>query len=148
MESLKNIQFEKEHIVMEVQGGSKRDVIAQLLEPLLGAKGITEGLIEQFLEREAIDSTVLNENLAIPMARSRDCKRLAIVFGVNKVTKQIRFGEQDVKIVCLILIPHNIPTSHLPLLRELVELSTCEECVEAIMKYKTPGRILQRLRNY
>ncbi len=150
MKSLKKMQFEKDQIVMEVKGGSKQEVIEQLVAPLvkMGLLESSTEFIEEVLTREEVDTTIINGNLAIPMARTRNIKRLGITFGLNKDSKIINYGGTEIKVICLLAIPHNTPTIHLPILKELVEFATNEVCVQTVMKYKTPGRILQRLRNY
>ncbi len=77
------------HIVMDLKPGSKKDILAALVRPILDASVVSDpaGFLVSLLDRENMVSTALSEGVAIPHVRDQEAsgvKKTCIVLGICK----------------------------------------------------------------
>ncbi|TFH00617.1 MAG: PTS sugar transporter subunit IIA [Calditrichales bacterium] len=105
-----------EHIVHDLQGHTKIEVIEELLTCMKKAKLIDEFevALNDVLDREAYLSTGLEHGLAIPHAKSESVSKLSIVFGLKK--EGVQFDSLDGKpatLIFLVISPKDTSGPHI-----------------------------------
>ena len=75
-----------EAINVKLGSGSKKEVLAELIEPLVKAGKISDGkkMVEVLLEREELGSTGIGQRIAIPHGKSAVVKELSAAFGISQ----------------------------------------------------------------
>jgi nitrogen PTS system EIIA component len=75
-----------EAINIDLKSTTKKDVLAELLEPLVktGKVGDLKKMVQVLLEREELGSTGIGQRIAIPHGKSAMVKDLAASFGISK----------------------------------------------------------------
>jgi PTS system nitrogen regulatory IIA component len=73
-------------INVKLTSTNKKDVLAELVEPLVKAGKVTDGkkMVEVLLEREELGSTGIGQRIAIPHGKSSVVKELSAAFGVSQ----------------------------------------------------------------
>jgi PTS system nitrogen regulatory IIA component len=73
-------------INVKLTSTSKKDVLAELVEPLVKAGKVADGkkMVEVLLEREELGSTGIGQRIAIPHGKSSVVKELSAAFGVSQ----------------------------------------------------------------
>ena len=73
-------------INVKLASTSKKDVLAELVEPLVKAGKVADGkkMVEVLLEREELGSTGIGQRIAIPHGKSSVVKELSAAFGVSQ----------------------------------------------------------------
>ena len=105
-----------EHIVYDLKGTTKIEIIEELLQVMKRENLIQEYEIalNDILDREGYLSTGLENGLAIPHAKTDSIDRLAIVFGLKK--KGVPFESLDGKpsdLFFLVLSPKDTSGPHI-----------------------------------
>lgn len=73
-------------INVRLKSDNKKDVLAELVEPLVKAGRVTDArkMVEVLLEREELGSTGIGQRIAIPHGKSGVVKELSAAFGVSQ----------------------------------------------------------------
>jgi PTS system nitrogen regulatory IIA component len=73
-------------INVKLAATSKKEVLAELVEPLVKAGKVSDGkkMVEVLLEREELGSTGIGQRIAIPHGKSSVVKELSAAFGVSQ----------------------------------------------------------------
>lgn len=73
-------------INVKLTSTTKKDVLAELVEPLVKAGKVTDAkkMVEVLLEREELGSTGIGQRIAIPHGKSAVVKELSAAFGVSQ----------------------------------------------------------------
>src|SRR4029077_12951830 len=76
----------KDAINVKLTASSKKEVLAELVEPLVKAGKVSDGktMVEVLLEREELGSTGIGQRIAIPHGKSAVVKELSAAFGVSQ----------------------------------------------------------------
>lgn len=117
--------LDKESIVTELKGASKKQVLEELIEALLEKRPHLdrENLMRVLLERERLGSTGIGDGIAIPHGKLRDLDQLALSFG--KSTRGIDFESMDgkpVHLFFLLVAPESCAGIHLRALAKIARL--------------------------
>jgi mannitol/fructose-specific phosphotransferase system IIA component (Ntr-type) len=133
-----------ERIILALHADSQRETLQKLIQSLVAADIVTDE--EEFLRdierREAEVTTVMENSIAIPHARSHAVRRLGLAIGITGELGGIRFNPEsdaESKLLFCIAIPSFAPTSHIPLLQSIAKFSHDPKRVEKILKSKTPA---------
>ena len=115
----------KEAIVPELKARTKREVLEELSEALVGVKNYLkrDELVEVLMERERLGSTGIGEGVAIPHGKLKDLDQLLICFG--RSTEGIDFDSMDGKpahLFFLLVAPENSAGIHLRALAKISRL--------------------------
>ncbi len=115
----------KEAIVPELKARTKREVLEELSEALVGVKDYLkrDELVEVLMERERLGSTGIGEGVAIPHGKLKDLDQLLICFG--RSTEGIDFDSMDGKpahLFFLLVAPENSAGIHLRALAKISRL--------------------------
>ncbi|MBT3376556.1 MAG: PTS sugar transporter subunit IIA [Lentisphaerae bacterium] len=139
----------KEHVVLPLRGGTRRDVLGALSAPLF-----EEGLIsdaEVFLDavehREDEVTTQLAGGVAFPHARSPFVRRLALTVGIAP-PPGLAFNpslDTPCQLFFLLAIPALAPTSHLPVLQRLANFVHDEKRLSKLLSSETQAQVAKAL---
>ena len=115
--------LKKEFCVMELSATTKEEVIKEIAGQLFQAGKVSnlDKFISDILEREALGSTGIGHNIAIPHARTKAVKNFVIGFGKSK--NGIDFKSIDDQKVNLVFLMGADPGDLNLYLRLLAELS-------------------------
>jgi nitrogen PTS system EIIA component len=115
----------KESIIPELKGITKRQVLDELIDALLAKKPELDRdrLRAVLLERERLGSTGIGDGIAIPHGKLKDLDQLALSFG--KSTQGVDFESMDgkpVHVFFLLVAPENCAGIHLRALAKIARL--------------------------
>jgi PTS system fructose-specific IIC component len=105
---------------------SKIGAIKELTDRLHERHVITDrlGFLQAVLEREQLQSTVLNNEVALPHARGRCVDSLGLAMGIAPAPIDFPSGDEcsTVRLICLIAVPAHAPDLYLNLLGMLARI--------------------------
>jgi mannitol/fructose-specific phosphotransferase system IIA component (Ntr-type) len=105
---------------------SKIGAIKELTDLLHERRVITDrlGFLQAVLEREQLQSTVLNNEVALPHARGRCVDSLGLAMGSAPAPIDFPSGDEcsTVRLICLIAVPAHAPDLYLNLLGMLARI--------------------------
>lgn len=140
----------KHAIIPDLEGRTKRQVLEELIETLLGEiPGLDrDRLMAVLLERERLGSTGIGDGIAIPHGKIKDIDRLLLSFG--KSNRGVDFESMDgkpVHLLFLLVAPENCTGIHLralariarmlknaPVRKRLVSVTTQDEIYAVIQQ--------------
>jgi len=139
-------------IILNFTATSQHDVLRQLVAPLVAAQVVSDSevFIADLLRREAEFTTVMDNGVALPHARSNAVRRLGLSVGIA-AEPGILFGEEsDVRsrLFFCMAVPAYAPTAHIPLLQALAKFSRDPSRVDKLLKSKTPSVASRYLVNF
>jgi mannitol/fructose-specific phosphotransferase system IIA component (Ntr-type) len=141
-----------DRVVMQLAGDEPRSILECLIEPLIKDGTVTDG--ERFLDdlerREAQITTVMDNGVAIPHARSHAVRSLGLVVGVTGEEGVLFDVDGDVRsqLFFCIAIPSFAPTAHIPMLQQLALFARDPARVEKILSAATPAVVARFLGAY
>jgi mannitol/fructose-specific phosphotransferase system IIA component (Ntr-type) len=139
----------REHIVFELAGASRRDILRALTEPLAAESAVTS--IEEFLNdleaREDEITTQIGDRVALPHARSAAVRRLALVVGIADKSGLAFNPEvsETCRLFFLIGVPALAPTAHLPLLQHLANFAHDSQRVARLLAATNHAQVVRCL---
>lgn len=139
---------EEDLIAFELKGGSKNEVIGELVDLASRSKLVKDGseLLKDILEREKLVTTGVGYGVAFPHAKSKAVKGIVIAFGRSK--KGVDFDSMDkqpVNLFFLIAAPEDAIGAHLNVMARLSYLMKGEKNRDKLMKIKSPKELLEVL---
>lgn len=114
--------LKKELMILDLKAQNKREVIEELITPLIDQGIVTdkENFIKTVMEREKQVSTGIGMGIAIPHGKSKDVKAPSIVFGKSKEGIDYEsLDDQRSYIFFLIAVPEGSIGEHLRVLSQL-----------------------------
>lgn len=137
------------HIVVDLQGDSKFQIIEELLDRLHTNKKILnrEMALEDVLARESYLSTGLENGLAIPHAKTDGVSELIASFGIKK--EGIDFESLDgkpAKLIFLVLSPRDTSGPHIQALAIIARTLKDRQIRERILKAESPEEVADLIR--
>lgn len=118
-------EYIDENSIVSINASSKDDVLKELTQALVenGKLNNPEAALSALVEREALGSTGVGEQVAIPHAKMKDIEELIILIGIS--SSGIEFGSSDgvpVKLFFLLLAPEKQMNLHLKTLARISRL--------------------------
>lgn len=138
-------------VVTDVQPGQIRDVLRQLVEPLVD-KGLLrdpEELVEALLDRETLQSTGVGHGVAVPHAISDEITAPRLVLA--RCPEGADFHALDdlpVHLFFMLLSPPDESRSHIKLLARIARMVRHPELIDELLDSKDPDRLLRVVREY
>lgn len=141
--------MEEKLIVMDLQPGSKKEILDQLCQPAQAAGFISlpEKLIEGLLQREKLHSTAIAPGIALPHLRKPSSELILgprIVIGLCR--EGLDFGSLDgnpTQVIFLVLTDSEIV--HLKIMARLGALLRSRELIGKIIAAKTAKEVLRSI---
>ena len=130
----------------DLQSADKKGAIKELLDLLYesgAVKGNKEAILKALLEREALGSTGIGQNVGIPHAKTSYVKKLIAAFGISK--KGVDFESLDgepTHIFFLLLASEDSAGPHLKALARISRLLKDKYFRDALMVAKDAKGIL------
>ncbi len=120
---LPNHIFDTDLLVPKLRSSDKIGAIKELVDVMYKANYVKDslGFLQSVLEREDIESTVVEEGVAFPHARSRCVEKLGVAVGISPKGVDFRPEQDDapVHLICLFAVPPSVSGSYLSLLSSL-----------------------------
>jgi PTS system nitrogen regulatory IIA component len=137
-----------EYIIENLQSDKKRDVLLELVTPLLKhcPDLNAEAALSVLIEREKLGSTGIGEGIAIPHGKLAGLDGLAICFG--RSTAGIDFNAMDGKPVYLfflLLAPENSAGQHLKTLARISKMLKDNHFRTNLIEAKSGDEIFQMI---
>lgn len=141
-----------DRIVLGLKDGSRSSVLGQLIEPLIAADIVSDGdaFLADLERREAEITTVMDNGVAIPHARSHAVRSLGLVVGLAG-EEGIHFhpdGEVCSHLFFCIAVPSFAPTAHIPMLQSLAHFARDPNRVSKILASGTAAAAARYLGSY
>ena len=136
-------------VVPELRATTKDEVLRELAGALAAdhPEIDADDLAAALAERERLGSTGLQDGVAIPHARAKGARRIAVAVGRSRAG--IDFDSVDRKpatLFFLLVSPEDAPGSHLTALARIVDAGRDEAFRRAAARAKTGREILEALR--
>ncbi len=134
-----------DRVVIGLQGAGRREVLEQLIAPLVLAPNLIsdpEKFLDDLEAREEQVTTVMDNGVAFPHARSEAVTRLCLTVGLAGPAG-IHFKEPSKTVSRLFFclgVPAFAPTAHIPLLQTLANYARDPKRVERILQSKTASQ--------
>ena len=141
--------LDTDRILLGFTAENQKTALEKLVSPLVKGGFVTDSevFLNDLQRREDEITTVIDNGVAMPHARSHSVNRLVLAVGLAN-EEGIQFGpndETECRLIFCIGIPHFAPTSHLPLLQLLAKLSHDPKRVDKILSYKTATGVINFL---
>ena len=122
MKGMKEMKFNKENIILDINANNQEDVLRMISEKAfeLGFTSNATNLKKDFLEREKEFSTGFGNGVAIPHAKTSDVNEPSILFvRLNNTVDWNSMDDQPVNLIIAIVVPENAAKEHLDTLAKL-----------------------------
>ena len=142
-----------DRIIIGLKKGDRKSVLEQLIHPIEddGTITDTDRFLDDLIKREDELTTVMENGVAFPHARSTAVRRLFLVIGVADEENAITFGpDPDVasRLFFCIGVPSFAPTAHIPVLQALANYVQDMTRVEKLVGSRIPSEIVKRLSTF
>jgi PTS system nitrogen regulatory IIA component len=140
--------LDADSIIADLKAKGKRDVIAELVEPLIKGGKVRDKnkLLDALMERERLGSTGIGENVAIPHAKSNEIDGIVATFG--RSNGGINFDSLDQKpvyFVFLLIAPEKSAGMHLKTLARISKLLKNPSFRHDLMKARDEKEIYEAI---
>ena len=139
--------FSEEAVRLELAGGTKDEVLKELIG-LLALDDKAEGMLFKMLKRrENLGSTGIGRSIAIPHCRSLVVNKLRVAFGRKASGLDFRaIDEKPVHFFFLIVAPPlEVSNQYLPVLGKIAQFSKEPDVPQRLMGLKEPREFLAHL---
>jgi PTS system nitrogen regulatory IIA component len=135
-----------EAVVLDLKSTNKKDVLAELLQPLAKAGKIADArkMVDVLLEREDLGSTGIGGRIAIPHGKAAQVKELAASLGVSK--EGIAFDALDgepVHLFIALVAPEGSAGLHLKALARISSLLKDKNLKKALLTAASREEVLK-----
>src|SRR6266508_4780503 len=117
--------FAPDAIAVELRGGSKDEVLAELVGLLHLDEGASESLLRMLQRRETLGSTGVGRGIAIPHCRSLVVSRLRLAYGHHRggVEFQAIDNQPVFDFFLIVAPPLEVSNQYLPVLGKIAQLA-------------------------
>ena len=130
-----------ERVNLDLQGTTKKEILNEMTELFVKTGVIpeesTEEFLEALLEREQLCSTGMQDDIAVPHAKSPGISKNGVDFD--------SMDEEPSKLIFMIAAPKGEKKEHLDLLAEISKLSYEEDLVEKIETIQSANELFELL---
>jgi mannitol/fructose-specific phosphotransferase system IIA component (Ntr-type) len=141
----------KEKIVPNVRKGDVRQILTQLLEPLLrdGTLSDPEPMLEALLAREKVLSTGIGHGIAIPHAISSSAGPPQVILGISPEGVDYRSMDGEPVYVFFVLVsPPDRASHHTRLLARIARLGRDPDFVTGLRERADPEAAISHILEY
>ncbi len=135
-----------DNILLNLNAGNRREVLKRFVEHLsdTGYLDNPNEIYQQLLQREKLETTAIEKNIAIPHVRSQKLDRVILAAGIDR--EGVDFHSMDgfpTKLFFLILAPISASSQHLKILAAVSRLVHKEETVKRLVHVDTPEEFIE-----
>ena len=136
--------LKKDRIVMELASTDRAEVITELTTLASQKLGLDAQVMNKLVtEREELDSTGLENGIAIPHCRMEGITGPAVFMGFSQEGANFHSLDQSLsKAIFLIITPEDDPQSQLEIIAQVASLFSKEEMTKEFAKSKTPSEVI------
>jgi PTS system nitrogen regulatory IIA component len=135
-----------EAINVQLGSGGKKEVLSELVEPLVKAGRVSDGrkMVEVLLEREELGSTGIGQRIAIPHGKSSMVKELSAAFGISQagIPYDALDGE-PVNIFFVLVAPESSAGAHLKALARISGLLKDKFFKKALLQAQSRADVIK-----
>ncbi len=136
------------HVVYNVAGQSRRDILRALSTPLVDDGVVTnvDAFLDDVENREEQYTTQVGTSVALPHARSNVVRRLACTVGITQ--EPVVYdpaAEQPCRLFFMIAVPAFAPTAHLPLLQHLASFAHDPERIDKLLQTSSAAKAARQI---
>jgi PTS system nitrogen regulatory IIA component len=132
--------FSPDAITLTLRGGSKEEVLAEMVSLLRMDERSAGTLLRMLQRRENLGSTGVGRGIAIPHCRSLVVSRLRLAFGHKR--EGVEFQAIDSKPVCnfflIVAPPLEISNQYLPVLGKIAQLAGKPDVPDRLSALRSP----------
>lgn len=136
--------LKKDQIKMATQATNREEMLIELTS--LAAEKLSldkTEILRLVKERESMDSTGLENGVAIPHCRVVNLKEPKVILGISKAGVNFHSMDQSFsKAVFLILTPENDPQSQLEIISQVATFFKSSEVTQKFIESKTPSELI------
>jgi len=139
--------LDKENIILNLKGKSKRKVLSNIIDHLISVKKIDKKyrkeILKALIQREEMGSTGIGGGIALPHARLEFINNVVLSIGIS--SGGINFDSLDggsVYVVALLLSNHKEAGIHLKMLALLARILRDKYFVENLREAKTEEEVI------
>jgi PTS system nitrogen regulatory IIA component len=113
-----------ECVVIDLKGGSKPEILAQLVQPVARSTGLGPALLaEVLMNRERLGSTGIGEGIAIPHGKVPGLEHITAALGLSATGLEFEaLDGKPCQIFCAVLVPSESVSGHLKALARVSAL--------------------------
>ena len=139
--------FSEEAINLDLQSGTKDDVLKELVGLLKLDDKAEQTLVKMLKRRETLGSTGIGQNIAIPHCRALAVNRLRVAFGRRLAGVDFKaIDDQPVHYFFLIVAPPlEVSNQYLPVLGKIAQFAKDSDVPARLAKLKAPPEFLALL---
>ncbi len=140
--------LDSRHVLLEVGGSTAGEAIWEIVDLLResGALSKATEFFDAVMEREENASTVANDGVAFPHARTDLVEEM--VLGIGRSVKGVPYGAEQtlVHLIFLIAVPQQMVNDYLICVGGLARRLNQDATRTALLAASTPAEFLERLR--
>jgi PTS system nitrogen regulatory IIA component len=142
----------REAIVPALDGTTREQVVREMVRSLIAAGALADSdaddIVKAVLRREALGSTGIGKNIAIPHTRHAAASHLLGTIGVSRTG--VPFDSLDgepVNVFVLLVSPQDRPADHLRALENVVKIMNVDDVVTRLKAATTADEIWAVIRS-
>lgn len=134
-------------INLQVQGADRITALQEVAGQLKGHPEVSnyEGFYDELLAREALDTTYLGNEIALPHARTQHVDKIVLAVGRSDQGVQFQDSDQSVRLMFVLGTPKSNPTDYLMCVSSLCKVLNNSANREALMNAATPEEFAHAL---
>jgi len=141
-----------DRVILGLEGGSQEQILRTLIAPMVQIGTVTDPdqMVADLLRRESEVTTVIDNGIAFPHARSNAVRALSLTVGIA-VEGGVSFASAanlKTPLFFCLAIPAFAPTAHMRLLQSLALFSREMNRVERLLQSATPAAAARYLGNF
>ena len=136
-------------IEVNLRSREKREIIAELVENLEKAHGLSTGgeILDRVLKREGMMSTGIGNGIAIPHGKARAVDRLVAACGVSRGGVDFEAVDGEAATLFILLVsPEDVGGPHVKVLANISRLLKEESVRESLKRADSPESFFSLLR--
>lgn len=126
----------KENSIIELEAIDREGVLKDFVNYLIKLNLITDSdeLYQKLLEREKIESTAIENNVAIPHCKLEKLKEPILVIGISKNGVAFSANEDSLtKIFFFVISPADLPALHLKILASVAKIAKSKDLLKKMI---------------
>lgn len=139
----------KENSIIEIKAKDREGVLKDFVNHLAKLDLITDSdeLYQKLLDREKIESTAIENNVAIPHCKIENLQEPILIVGISKNGVAFSSNENSLtKIFFLVISPIDLPALHLKILASVAKITKSKDLLKKIINAENLYEIKQLIK--